>query len=943
MKNFRLSDLIDTAALQAMADSLYQSTGMPIGIIDAIDGSILVGSGWQAICTKFHRVHPITLSRCQESDNFIKDRLKEGDVCKYKCKNGLWDIGIPIIVHGDHLATMFLGQFFYENEIPERKFFVDQGLKFGFDLDEYLKTLDQVPYFTYEKVESIIVYNNSLVSFITNLAENALFQKNAEKRLLEQSQIMQGILEHTHAMAVYLDRQFNFIWVNRAYAETCKHPQSYFPGKNHFDLYPHHENQAIFQRVVDMGEPFFVEAKPFEFPDQPERGLTYWDWSLIPVTDDAGTVIGLVFTLAEVTKRIVAENELRKSENRISSIFRSAPIGIGVVVDRVLTDVNSRLCDITGYDRGDLINQSARMLYPDDQEFEFVGREKYAQIADRGTGTVETHWRCKNGAIIDVLLSSTPIDLNDQSKGVTFTALEITERKKTENALRHSERRFRELAELLPETIYEMDLEGNLTFVNQNAFEKFGYTKEDLDHGLNAFHMIIDKDRAKAKENFKKIVHGESVGIQEYTAQRKDGTAFPALFHSSAIRISREVVGLRGFIIDITQEKQLQAQLEHSQKMKAIGTLAGGIAHEFNNMLSIIIGNAELAADDIPKWSPIADRLQEIQNASLRAKEVVRRLLSVARKSPSMKKPVEIRTLLEDALDLLRKTMPSTVSIQRNILCRAETILADPTEINQVIINLCTNALHAMHEETGVIQVCLEPVSSELLSSARFKKPKPGAYVKLTVTDTGQGIEPDLLGRVFDPYFTTKDVDKGLGMGLAVVDGIIKKHDGAIHIESDVGKGTTVEVLFPVVETQEKIDIDPQETLLAGTERILLIDDEPSVLTMVAQMIERHGFEVVKRSSSSEALELFRQQPDSFDLVITDMTLPVIPGDRLSQEILRIRPDVPIILCTGHSERIDDESAQELGIKAFVMKPFSRRHIVKTIQEVLNHHYRAPS
>ena len=236
---------------------------------------------------------------------------------------------MPIIVQGNHIATMFLGQFFCENEVPEREFFIEQGRKFGFDLDAYLKALDQVPYFTDEKVESILTYNKALVSFITNLAEVALSRRKAEKQLLEQNQIMPWVLEHTHMMAVYLDTQFNFIWVNRAYAETCKHDQDYFSDKNFFDLYPHSENQAISQRVVNTGELFFVEAKPFEFPDQPERGATYWDWSMIPIKDNSGKVIGLVFTLAEVTERILTEKQLRKSEEDFRSLIENVIDWVG--------------------------------------------------------------------------------------------------------------------------------------------------------------------------------------------------------------------------------------------------------------------------------------------------------------------------------------------------------------------------------------------------------------------------------------------------------------------------------------------------------------------------------------------------------------------------------------------------------------------------------------
>jgi len=265
-----------------------------------------------------------------------------------------------------------------------------------------------------------------------------------------------------------------------------------------------------------------------------------------------------------------------------------------------------------------------------------------------------------------------------------------------------------------------------------------------------------------------------------------------------------------------------------------------------------------------------------------------------------------------------------------------ETILGNSTEINQIFINLCSNSAHAIDQETGTISINLETVFLTEDSAAQYDDLSPGKYVRLSVKDTGKGIRPEIMGRIFDPYFTTKDVDKGLGMGLAVVYGLVKKHDGAIQFVSEVGKGTTAEVLFPTTEEQPEIQTVEPEDLPGGNERILIVDDEESLVIMVREMLERKGYEVVGKTSSFEALTLFRKEYNTFDLIITDMAMPEMTGERLTQELLMTRPDIPVILCTGYSERISEEKAKEIGITAYTMKPLRQSALLKTVREVLD-------
>jgi len=384
------------------------------------------------------------------------------------------------------------------------------------------------------------------------------------------------------------------------------------------------------------------------------------------------------------------------------------------------------------------------------------------------------------------------------------------------------------------------------------------------------------------------------------------------------------------------EREKLQEQLLQSKKAEAIGSLAGGTAHEFNNILGIIIGNTELAINDVPESNPARECLEEIQSASLRAKEVVRQLLGFARKSVFQLMPVQISPIISETLKLLRASIPTTIEIRRNISCKSDTVMADSSQINLVLLNLCANAKNAMQEEGGVLEVNLENTSLDEASATRYEGLSPGNYVKLTVKDSGHGIDSKIIDRIFDPYFTTTSLAEGTGMGLAVVHGIVKNHNGAITVASEPGQGTLFEVLFPLTEAKAEQEAGEPKALPTGNEKILFVDDEASLVKMVKRSLEMQGYQVETKSSPVETLELVRSEPDRFDLIITDMTMPKMTGDKLTKEILTIRPDMPIILCSGFSEKIDAEKAAALGIRKYIKKPMDMSDFVVSIRKVLD-------
>jgi len=383
-------------------------------------------------------------------------------------------------------------------------------------------------------------------------------------------------------------------------------------------------------------------------------------------------------------------------------------------------------------------------------------------------------------------------------------------------------------------------------------------------------------------------------------------------------------------------KKKLKARLSQAQKMEAIGTLAGGIAHDFNNILAAIIGYAELAILEVPDGSKVKQDLMEIFKAGNRAKDLVQQILTFSRQSDMEKKPVRVSRIVKEALKFLRASLPTTIEIRENIEKDIGTIEADPTQIHQILMNLCTNAHHAMREEGGILEVTLTNVDMDAYTIRQYPDISSGPYVRLSVSDTGHGITPDVKERIFDPYFTTKGVGEGTGLGLAVVHGIVKDHAGAITVYSETGKGTTFHIFLPVIEKAEEPKKETMGPLPTGHERILFIDDDPGLVEIGREILGKLGYDVVVKTSSIEALELFREQPDKFDLVITDMTMPNMTGDRLAAELMKIRPDIPTILCSGFSEKMSNEKADALGIKNFLMKPIVMKDLAKTIRKVLD-------
>jgi PAS domain S-box-containing protein len=517
--------------------------------------------------------------------------------------------------------------------------------------------------------------------------------------------------------------------------------------------------------------------------------------------------------------------------------------------------------------------------------------------------------------------------------GISVYFRDITERKKADEELI----RLATAIEQSAEAVFITDPKWIIRYVNP-AFEHLsGYRKNEI-IGKHTSLLKSDAHDAAFYRRIRETLQAGKVWSGRITSRKKDGSVFESEATDSPVRdATGNIINYVGVSRDITVEMRLEKELRQAQKMEAIGTLAGGIAHDFNNILSIIIGFTEMAKVKLPESDPISENLQRVLDAGGRATDLVKQILTFSRWKEQEKRPVQIASFVKEALKLMRPLIPSTIEIRREILVAPEQtiVLMDPTEIHQVLMNLCTNASHAMREKGGILSVRVKELEADHVLVSRHLDLEIGSYICLSVSDTGIGMDAAIMERIFDPYFTTKELGVGTGLGLPVVQGIVKGHNGAISVYSEPGNGTTFNVYLPRIEGGGFTSATKREVFPPGSERILFLDDEKQMAELGEEMLAPFGYKVTAMTDSKEALEMFRANTGAFDLIITDMTMPVVTGKQFALEVKALRPELPIILCTGFSELINEIKARESGIDAFLMKPYSTGDLMRTIRRVL--------
>jgi len=666
-------------------------------------------------------------------------------------------------------------------------------------------------------------------------------------------------------------------------------------------------------------------------------------------------------------------SQLEKSEKFLKNILNKSQDLICIAgIDGYFKYTNSAWEKIIGYTQSELLSKPfLDFIHPEDHKTNDDEVDKLMEGHD--TIDFENRYIHKNGSIRRISWRATPVpaeqiiycigrditiqaqlrkkldeqysNLEDIVKRRTAELQqEIIERQQAEEALRESEKRFRALYNSSPDMYVSVSPENaKILLCNKTLLKKTGYSKEEV-IGSSIFNMYHEECIEDVKKTFKQFVGSGQIQNKELILKKRDGKKLDVSLNVDAVKdktgkILYSVSSLR----DITNNKQfekeksqLETRLMQAQKMESIGNLAGGIAHDFNNLLFPIIGMSEMLLEDLSEDSLEYENAQEIFLAGKRAGDLVNQILAFSRQSEHKMTPVRVQNVLKEVLKLSRSTIPTNIELQQNIQQNCGLVMADPTQVHQVAMNLITNAFHAIEGKNGAINIELKDITlkkNELHDSTL----QPGQYVRLSVSDNGIGMSQDTIHNIFEPYFTTKKQGKGTGLGLAVVYGIVKEHGGDIKVHSKVGEGTTFNVFFPLMKKlSDIISTDKVSDAATGTENILLVDDELPVVMLVKQMLKRLGYSVTEQTSSVDALNLFRENPNAFDLVISDMNMPVMTGEQLAKKIISVKGSTPFIICTGYSERINEELAIEAGIKGFLMKPIVKTDLARMVRNVLD-------
>jgi PAS domain S-box-containing protein len=719
-------------------------------------------------------------------------------------------------------------------------------------------------------------------------------QKQNQEALKDAEERYRDLIESAHDLIQSVRSDGSFVFVNRAWLETLGYSEGELPTLNLFDII-HPDSlqhcQKVFSEIMAGQSVLEIEAILVAKSGK----AVYVEGSVSPRLAE-GKVLATHAILRDISEHRLAQKALRESEEKYGTILDSIEeIYFEVDIAGNFTFFNYSLSKSLGYSNDELMEMNNRDYMSPESAKKIY--DLFNQIYRTGNPIKKVAYEIirKDGSHGFHELSASLMK-NQAGRPIGFHGIahDITERKRAEDALQESEERYKALFERSLELAEEI--------------LKTGSQKEVAEYKL----------RRKDGE----YVYVESMGAIIY----RDGKPF----------------AIQGIARDITERKQsedqrlkLEAQLRQSQKMEAIGTLAGGIAHDFNNILSAMTGYTELALTEVEKGTRLEQNLQEVYKAGRRAVDLVKQILGFARQTDEEAKPVRISFIAKEALKLIRSSTPTFIEIHSNIESDS-LVTADPTKIYQVFMNLCTNACYAMEEKGGVLQVDMRDVRLESDFTNKYLELVPGDYLKLTIADTGQGIPQDILDRVFEPFFTTKGPGEGTGMGLSLVHSIIKTFGGTVTVKSEVGKGSVFTVFLPVAKKEEEEMHVRADVLPFGTERVLFVDDEFPIAQMNSQALEKLGYRVTIRSSGIEALELFKAKSSDFDIVVTDMAMPNLTGDELATEMIRIRPDIPIVLCTGFSKRISEKKAAEIGIKAFAIKPLSTTELARTIRKILD-------
>ncbi len=782
-----------------------------------------------------------------------------------------------------------------------------------------------------------------LVKAIQALEAEITERMRTENILTEKTRELETFFKHSSACMVFLDRDFNFIRVNDAYAKVWHRDVSEFPGHNHFEYYPSDELKEKFERVVETKEPYNVFARPFVFPDHPEWGVSYWDLSLYPVFDDVGEITFLVYVLNDVTERKRSEEAIQQSSAEIHDLYNSAPCGYhSLDKDGFFVRINDTELKWLGYTREEIVRKIKFLDILTHKSLQTF-MDSFPRFKEQGwINNLEFEMIRKDGTIMPVLLNATAVKDNEGNYVLSRSTLfDITERKQLDEEIRKAARDWQVTFDSIKDHVMILDEDFKIYRVNAAAASFFNLPPDKITNN-HCFSLMHNTDGPVDGCPLAKTLKTKRHEEVEHHDETRDMWFLASV--DPVVNDKGEIIRVIHTVKDITERKRaeeeksrLETQLIQAQKIEALGKLAGGIAHDFNNVLQPILINSELILDTLLKGTQEREYLDQIIDAAQLGKNLVKQIKMFGATKGSLSKPIAVGPVVKDALAFFMRSLPPAVKFKQSITTQKSLVQAEPTQIYQLILNLCTNAVQAMKSDKGSLSVALKETKITKSAQAFVNDLTPGKYVKLTVRDTGYGISPEIKDKIFDPFFTTRKSGKGTGLGLAVVHEVVKNAGGSILLHSEVGKGATFEIFFPLYLDSGNQTLISNPNMNGHNEKhILLVDDNTAELRSIHQLLVHIGYRVTATTDPQEALSLFKSDPDKFSLLITDQVMPRMKGHELATRVHEVRKDFPVIVCSGCEEALQELQEQRTDIHEYMLKPFSRSELADAILRIMS-------
>ena len=990
-----LGKIIDSQAIQELMNLFYKVTNIGMSIID-LKGNILVATGWQDICTKFHRVNPETCQHCMDSDTFISRNVEEGKYILYKCKNNMWDMASPIKVGGVHIANIFLGQFFFEDELVDYELFNKQAELYGFDKKEYIDALHQVPRLSREKVNNVMEFYSKFAvmiakisssnirleekvderTFELGLANEELEQEIAERKRADESmkarlllseyanihtldEVLQAALDEAERITRSRIGFFHFVdqdqitlslqnWSTATLLQcTASGKRDHYPVSqagvwvdcirerraiihNDYASLPHRHGlpEGHVPVVRELVVPIFQGEKIVAVIGVGNKQTDYFPEDINCVTQ-----------LANLAWDIIQRKRAEAEREQFYQFFQtSSDLMLIRDPNGNFTKTNPACTETLGYSEAELTAKPfIEFVHPEDKQ---ATLDEMARQLQRGFSmNFENRYICKDGSVRWLSWRA----IFNKDKGIIYaTARDITKSRRDEDALRESKEKINQILNSTAEGIYGIDLLGNCVFCNPACIRILGYHDENDLIGKN-MHDLIHHTKADGTPHTKEectilkaFQKGEYVHSDKGLFWRADGKGFPVEYWTYPILKDDRVTGAVVSIIDITDRVTLENQLRQSQKMEAVGQLAGGMAHDFNNILTAIMGYGSFALMNMAKDDPQRINIEHMLEGAERAAHLTNDLLLFSRKQISERKYVDLNEIIKKAKKFLCRIIGEDILFKTILHPGAIPVLADAHQLEQVMMNLATNARDAM-PEGGVFNVTTEQIRLDKEFITTHGYGQQGMYALITVSDTGKGMDEATRQRIFDPFFTTKEMGRGTGLGMAVVYGIIEGHDGYIHVYSEPELGTTFKIYLPLTTIEREVTTESIQPFALGKgETILVAEDEPVVREVLRLSLEENGYIVIEAENGEDAVKQYKDNMEEVSLVLLDVIMPVKNGREAFNEIKRLKSDTKVIFMSGYTSDIITEKGMFETDAELIPKPISPDSLLRKVREVLD-------